>query len=259
MLEWLEKPVGNLLKVPPEPDPPIGAPESVRVFRASPGFFRYRLLSWGLGQLSTVAGLVAGLLFLRYLPESVQDDGWYKFLGLLELIGIGTFLIQLVVTFLLVSLDYHYRWYVITDRSLRIREGIWKVQERTMTFSNLQNLSIRQGPLQRFFKISDLEARTAGGGSKAGEEWQDGKENLHVGYLRGIDNAEEIRDVVLARMRRIRAAGLGDPDEAGAETVEQAADETTAVPSPPSTDSDLLDAAREVLAEVRGLRQHPRG
>ena len=117
-----------------------------------------------------------------------------------------------------------------------------------MTFSNLQNLSIRQGPLQRLFKIADLEARTAGGGSKASDEWKEAGENLHVGFFRGVDNAEEIRDAVLARMRRVRAAGLGDPDE---EAAEAAVDETAPVVG---TD-DVLAAAREVLGEVRALRQ----
>lgn len=255
MFEWLENPIRRLLKVPPEPDPPIGAPESVRVFRASPGFYRYRLLGWGIGQVGTVIGLVVGIVFLRFLPESVHGDEWYGWLGTLELLGVAGFLVQLPLTFLLVSLDYRYRWYVVTDRSLRIREGLWKVQERTMTFSNLQNISIRQGPLQRLFKIADLEARTAGGGSKPGEEWQEGKENLHVGYFRGVDNAAEIRDAVLAQMRRVRAAGLGDPDEDAAEVVDTA---PPADAAPPADSGDVLDAAREVLDEVRALRQAAR-
>jgi membrane protein YdbS with pleckstrin-like domain len=261
MLELLEKPISKLLKVPPEPDPPIGAPESVRVFRASPGFFRYRLLGWGLKQASTAVGLVVGLAFLRFLPEAVHDDEWYGWMGIVELLGVAFYFAQLPFTFLLVSLDYRYRWYVVTDRSLRIREGLWKVQERTMTFSNLQNLSIRQGPLQRLFKIADLEVRTAGGGSKHGDEWQEKSDNLHVGYFRGLDNAEKIRDTILARLRRVRAAGLGDPDEdAGALASDEAPPAPSpggagVVPTPGDAGHDVLAAAREVLDEVRALRQ----
>jgi uncharacterized membrane protein YdbT with pleckstrin-like domain len=242
MLDFFEEPIRRFLKVPPEPDPPIGAPESVRVFRASRGFFRYRLLSWGWRQVSAAVGLVVGISFLRFLPESVHDDSWYGWLGIAELVGVAFYLAQLPFTLLLISFDYRYRWYVVTDRSLRIREGLWKVQERTMTFSNLQNVSIRQGPLQRLFKIADLEARTAGGGSKSGEEWEEGSDNLHVGYFRGVDNAEEIRDTILTRLRRARAAGLGDPDEDAGEAA-------------PETPGGVLDAAREVLEEVRALRR----
>ena len=51
MREALESLIKRLLRVPPEPEPPLGAPGSVQVFRAAPGFFRYRLLGWGLGQV----------------------------------------------------------------------------------------------------------------------------------------------------------------------------------------------------------------
>ena len=32
--------------------------------------------------------------------------------------------------------------------------------------------------------------------------------------FRGVDDAEEIRDLMLARLRRVRGAGLGDLDDA---------------------------------------------
>lgn len=154
----------------------------MRVFRAAPGFYRYRLLTWGLGQAGAAWGLVAGL----------------------------------ALTFLLVKLDFEYRWHVVTDRSLRIREGIVRVREQTMSFANVQNLTIQQGPLQRLFVISDLKVRTAGGGKSDAAPTEKGRKNLHLGYFRGVDRAEEIRDTILRRLRRHRDAGPGDPDEAPA-------------------------------------------
>jgi hypothetical protein len=59
---------------------------------------------------------------------------------------------------------------------------------------------------------------------------------LHLARFRGVDNAEEIRDVVGDRMRYARAAGLGDPDDA--------ADE-----NPPHSDEDVLTAALEELKQ----------
>ena len=56
-------------------------------------------------------------------------------------------------------------WYVMTERSLRIRRGIWVIREMTITFENVQNVKVQQGPLQRFFGISSLVVETAGGGS----------------------------------------------------------------------------------------------
>ena len=236
----LERMVAGVLKVPPRPDPPAGSPSSLRVFNAAQGFYRYRVVQWVLTQLGTVIGLVASLLFLdRIIPGNpfmVETV-----IRLVETVGIAVFIIQLPMTFLMIGLDYRYRWYMVTDTSLRIREGLLRVREQTMTFANIQNLSIRQGPVQRLFGITDLRVRTAGGGEKAGSSDGDGSEsnNMHLGYLRGVDNAAEIRDVILARMRGQRDAGLGDPDDvAGATT----------------GGGETLDAARELLEETRRLR-----
>ncbi|MBI2686294.1 MAG: hypothetical protein HYX27_08255 [Acidobacteria bacterium] len=34
----------RLLRVPPEPSPPDGSPESIRIFRAGRNYYRWRLL-----------------------------------------------------------------------------------------------------------------------------------------------------------------------------------------------------------------------
>jgi len=236
------------LKVPPEPEPPLGSPGSVRVFNAAPGYYHYRLVLWGIKQLGTAIGLIVGLAFLAGGVEFAAIPIGREVAMLLEAVGIGLFLVQLPLSFLMVRLDYRYRWYMITDTSLRIREGLLSVRERTMTFANIQNLSLKQGPVQRLFGISDLQVRTAGGGSESvGESKKEMAEamNMHIGYFRGVDNAEEIRDLILGRMRGMRDSGLGDPDEPL----------TAPVPVEPAGESgDLVAAARDLLAEARALR-----
>ena len=65
-----------------------------------------------------------------------------------------------------------------------------------MTFANIQNLSVQQGPLQRLFGIADLRVRTAGGGEREGGANERGETtNMHLGYFRGVSNAGEIRDL----------------------------------------------------------------
>lgn len=240
--------ITRFLKVPPEPEPPLGSPGSVRVFNAAPGYFHYRLAVWIFGQIGTLIGLVVGLAFLAGGIEFAAIPIGREVAMLLEAVGIGLFLVQLPLSFLMVRLDYRYRWYMITDASLRIREGLLSVRERTMTFANIQNLSLKQGPVQRLFGISDLQVRTAGGGSEsAGESKNEMAEamNMHIGYFRGVDNAEEIRDLILGRMRGLKDSGLGDPDEPL----------TTLVPVESARESgDLVGAARELLAEARALR-----
>jgi uncharacterized membrane protein YdbT with pleckstrin-like domain len=107
------------------------------------------------------------------------------------------------------------RWYIVTDRSLRIREGILRVREMTLTFANVQNITVRQGPLQRILGLADVVVRTAGGGGSSETHGGGGTvgESMHVGKLRAVDNAVEVRDLILERLRRWRDSGLGDPDD----------------------------------------------
>ncbi len=226
----------RVLKIPPAPDPPAGSPGSTRTFRGAPGLYRYQLVIWLGRQLAAAAGLFFGFMFLDAIPEFPYDH----LLLYLEYFGVLTYLAALPVTFLMVHLDYQLRWYIVTDRSLRIREGLVHISEKTMSFSNIQNISVKQGPIQRLFGIADVEVRTAGGGSSApGQEGRSA--DTHLGYFRGVDNAEEIRDTILARVRMLRDSGLGDPD-----AVDRPA---RLVPA------DATEAARQLLAEVCALRK----
>ncbi len=244
MRDAFERLIKQLLRVPPEPQAPLGAAGSMRLFRAAPAFLRYRLWGWGLGQGAALFGIVAGVVAVRMFVPGLSEAFF-----LFEAVAVGFVLLQLPLSLLMIFLDYQYRWYMVTDRSLRIREGVLKVQEKTMTFSNVQNVSIRQGPLQRLFGISDVEVRTAGGGeSAAGSSNSEGQtDNLHLGYFRGVDNAAEIRDTILDHLRRLRTGGLGDPDEP--------APATQASRSPSVDDDELLDAGLLLLAEARALRK----
>ena len=226
--------VARLLKIPPEPHPPAGAHDSVRFFRGAKGLYTLRLLGWGAKQVAATVGLAFGFTILASIP----DFPFKWVLDVLEFLGVATFLVMLPITYLMVHLDYQLRWYIVTDRSLRIREGLVNVDEKTMSFANIQNISVRQGPLQRMLGIADVEVRSAGGGGGgAGKGHEASGGDLHLGYFRGVDNAEEVRDAILELVRHLKDSGLGDPHEAHA-------------PGSP----DALAAARELLDEVRALR-----
>jgi uncharacterized membrane protein YdbT with pleckstrin-like domain len=125
-------------------------------------------------------------------------------------------LLQLPVTFAIVRLDYELRWYIVTDRAARLREGIVTLKEMTFTLANVQDIRLRQGPLQRLLGLADVELRTAGGSEPSpggGAHGGHASENLHLARFRGVENAEAIRDLVLDRMKKARGAGLGDPDD----------------------------------------------
>lgn len=165
-------------------------------------------------------------------------DWTLRLIHLAEYGAIALFILQLPVTFAAVRLEYEQHWYIVTDRSLRIRTGLFSLQESTMSFANLQQVEVHQGPLQRLLGIADVRVQSAGGGGDS-EHKSKGQDSMHHAVFHGVANAGEIRDLILARLKRFREAGLGDPDD------------TT-----PATDENAsLIAAQELLAEVRALRQ----
>jgi len=202
-----------LLRVPPEPHDPMGDVHSLRVFRAAPGYLRYLTLAWALSEIGILLG---GLLVFIPLAIAAATGLAVILTTALGLVAAMIFLGQAGLTFFSLRLNYEMRWYKVTDRSLRIRAGVWNVHEMTMTFANVQNITISQGPLERLFGISDVKVDTAGGGGGSGSHGKGEGPNLHVATFRGVDNPEEIRDLMLKRLRRLRDAGLGDLDDARA-------------------------------------------
>ena len=244
----------RLLKVPPEPNLPAGSADSTKVFRASKRYLQLKILNWGVGQVFTLIGLVAALVVINMIGSGKLDVLTevphraiiLRILGWFEVVGVIGFLVQLPLSIVPVILDWEMRWYIVTDRSLRIREGVWKVSEMTLTFANVQEVSIRQGPIERLFGISNLRVRTAGGGGRINpQDPQSEEKSGHIGYFRGVDNAPTIRDLILDRLKRLRDAGLGDPDQPQTE-IEGA--EAVQLPG-------VADAARELLSEARALRR----
>jgi hypothetical protein len=116
-----------------------------------------------------------------------------------------------IVAYVGIHLRYDTTWYVLTDRSLRIRRGILNVHETTISFENVQNVEVRQGPLQRYFGIADVLVTTAGGGvAQHGKGHQSSTLGAHVGLLQGLDDAQTVRNQILVCVERTRASGLGD-------------------------------------------------
>jgi uncharacterized membrane protein YdbT with pleckstrin-like domain len=123
-----------------------------------------------------------------------------------------------IVAFIAIHLRYDTTWYIMTDRSLRLRRGIWVIREVTITFENVQNIVIRQGPVQRWFGISDLIVLTAGGAvTRSTGEGGRKEETSHRGLIEGISAAKavELRERILQKLRVSATAGLGDEAHSG--------------------------------------------
>jgi uncharacterized membrane protein YdbT with pleckstrin-like domain len=236
----------RVLRIPGDPEPPPGDEARTQRFRAAPNYYKYLLFVWG---LKTAAGFVV-LLTLEIGPLIAalelrhQDFLRALLIGLPQIIILLFFLGRLLAL-ALVRLDFEKRWYLVTDRSLRLREGIVNVREMTITFANIQNISISQGPIQRALGIADLRVDTAGGASPARREHKGMPQSLHTAFFRGVDNANAIRELIQARLRELKDSGLGDYEE-------------RPLGAQPSTmnvsAAQLLPALREVAAEAAALR-----
>lgn len=220
-----------LFKVPEEPPtlPAVGEP--MRSIRPARGYLAYlKFLFW-----------------LAFIPGDILPVvGWTAIAIAVPVLGIVLAVPALILVlapdvfaYVGIHLRYDTTWYVLTDRSLRIRRGILSIHETTISFENVQNVEVRQGPLQRYFGIADVMVQTAGGGVSHGKG-QASTLGAHVGILQGIEDAEVVRDEILAAVKRTRGAGLGDERHHG-----------PAATSPESSASGLSAAHLGLLREIR--------
>lgn len=232
-LSPLERVVLAFLAVPSAPEVPQGSADSVRVFRAGDKYYAWLVFEWAVVSTAVFLGLLAASVAPVVASRTAPD--WARVLLIGAIVVVWTlFALGLIVTFLARRINFRLRWYIVTDRSLRIRSGVFVVKELTMTYRNIQEIRVTAGPVQHALGLATVEVHAAGGGG-------DGKHGGggHVGKLEGLSNANEIRDLMVERLRQYRDSGLGDTphvDSAARESESEAA------------------AARAVLDEVRALR-----
>jgi membrane protein YdbS with pleckstrin-like domain len=223
----------RMLRVPSTPpEPPPGSDTFVRTFRASRRFLQYRLVLVYTGALVALLAEFLPLTAGFFTPHPIA---WIIAGFVAVMAGLALFFGYFVI-----RLEYEMRHYILTDRSLRIRQGAWIVRESTLTFANVQNIRIVRGPLQQLFGIADVIVDTAGGGSGIKEQNGEMSAGQHRGAIRGIENAPEVRDLILRLLKQYKDAGLGDPED----------HRRQAAPAEPQKEERL----REILDEIRGLR-----
>ena len=229
----LERRVLAFLGVPSAPEIPEGSAASVRVFRAGDNYYAWLVFVWAAKTIVVFLGLIAATLASAQIFR--QAPPWAQFAWSAALIlGWSLCGFTAVLTFLARRLNFRLRWYIVTDRSLRIRRGVFAVEELTITYRNIQEIRVSSGPLQHALGLATVEVHAAGGGGDAKHGG-----GGHVGRLEGLANANVIRDLMVERLRQYRDAGLGD----------------TVHPEPePVRDTSELAAAKRMLEEVRLLR-----
>lgn len=193
------------LKVPAAPPSlPVAPGAQAESFRPAPAFLSYLKLGFWIS-----AGAAAFAAVVIVVASSIAR--WW--LGLVLIVPVAlAFGTPLFISYVALHLRFDSTWYVMSDRSMRLRRGIWSIQEATITFENVQEVQVSQGPIQRYFGIADVVVHTAGGGSGGGHGKHGGESAGagHVGLIEGIADAPRLRDLISTRLQRSKSAGLGD-------------------------------------------------
>ena len=207
-LPWVYEGIWGLLThvfcVPREaPQLPSVESESIVSRKPSPAFITYLLFQFS---------LVVIIVFVATLLVSVgiviaAENAWVLLGTALVVLLLGSLAL---IGYLAIYLRYDTTWYVFSDRSMRLRRGIWVIRESTITFENVQNVKVTQGPLQRYFGIANVVVETAGGGGAAAEAGAG--MSMHAGLIEGIAEAAQIRDSIMSHVRNNASSGLGDED-----------------------------------------------
>lgn len=124
----------------------------------------------------------------------------------------------------------------LTNDTVEIGKGVLFRKELTIPLDRIQEISLREGPLQRYLGISSLRFETAGGGSPTQASDLD---------LPGILDARGFRTRVLAQRDR-RFAGRSA--EAAVEAVERPEENTL------SLLREIRDSLRRMEDDRRGAR-----
>lgn len=182
------------------PTLPSISTEQIENRKPSVDFLRYLKF-----QFLVVFAIMASVLIAVSVALVVTKSQWF----LLLVLAVVIFLAALfAIAYVAIHLRFDTMWYVFSDRSMRLRRGIWQIRESTITFENIQNVKVTQGPLQRWFGISDVVVETAGGGGSATD--QGGQSGSHAGVIEGVSDAAEIRDLIMGRVQQSQNSGLGD-------------------------------------------------
>lgn len=196
--------LSSLLRTPREaPNLPVVAGEEVVAIKPSLAWLRY-LKFWFWIVLVIIDVLIIGAWLIVCFVQPVVGAA-------LALPAWALAILPDIVAYVAIHLRYDTTWYVLSPSSIRLRNGIWTIRETTFTFENVQNVEITQGPIERWFGFANLKVETAGGGMV---HTQHGPipDGSNVAYLFGLENAEEIRELIMSRVSKSRSTGLGDEE-----------------------------------------------
>ena len=194
-----------------------------RTFKPSPKYLtKLRLIITIVAGLILAGGFLLGLLMM--FDRSTGVGG-----GMLAIVIVAAIdVIWWAPAMFLTGPYYRSLSYEIQDDEVIMRVGIWTKSVKHVPYRTVTNVTVKRGILDRLFGIGTLNIQTAGMSGTTGAEES----------LEGLDNVQEVYDIVATELRRFR--GSMAPTAADAEGEAVAASPV---------------ALSAILTEVRAMRQ----
>ncbi|NIR87720.1 PH domain-containing protein [Candidatus Bathyarchaeota archaeon] len=116
--------------------------------------------------------------------------------------------------------------YTLANDEIVVERGVWWKRKSFVPYNRITNINIVQGPIARQFGLGTVRVQTAGfsGGGSAGGR-------VAEAVILGVKNFEEIRNVIMGFVKRVRPVAV----EAEAEA-----------PAPRSLDRQILNELRRI-------------
>jgi len=136
--------------------------------------------------LSVTSPLLVLFILLFLVFPIAMAGGFYGLVAGIAILGAGG-----GFTVLWAHLYFDTVIYNLNETEIAWRRGVWFRQTGIVPYNRITNVDIVQGPVMRFFGISDLRIQTAGYSAKATAEIR----------LNGIADPTPLRDVIMGYVR----------------------------------------------------------
>lgn len=141
-------------------------------------------MTWYRAGIALVIGL---LLLFSYVPAVLFGEMPAVFSVLI----LGSTALMFILLWVWVGMYYESMSYELRDDEINWKRGVWFRSTGIVPYNRITNLDVRQGPLMRMLKISNLSIQTAGYSGQAVPEIQ----------IEAIEFAEELRELIRSQVR----------------------------------------------------------
>ena len=177
------------------------------------------MITWYRAGIALIIGVI--LLFC-YVPIVVFGE----MPAIFSFVILGLTAVIYIFLWIWVGMFYDSMSYELREDEINWKRGVWFQTTGIVPYNRITNLDVRQGPLMRFLKISNLAIQTAGYSGQAVPEIR----------IEAIKHAEELRELIRSHVR----GGLSHDDGTGSA-------------KPLSTPSGV-SVHQQMLAELQQIR-----